>query len=132
LTLGATGSSFHIMRWRLATAGLRLVCGLTLVFAAGCAKISPFSTRHAPTEAEPSTMKKDDAQVSSRSDRLRGDLTYKPAEPTEAPRPASMQEPLPQSLRPQSLQPAEIASPPRSAEEPDPRAVIDWLLQERR
>ena len=120
------------MRWWLARPGLPLVCGLTLLFAAGCAKIplfSLFSARRAATETEPSTMK-DDARVSSRSDRLRGDLAYKAAE-LDAPRPASMPELQPQSLRPQPM-PSEIAPPPRSVDEPDPRAVIDWLLKERR
>jgi len=115
---------------RPARRGLSLVCGLTLVFATGCATISqlsPFSARQAATGPEPSSVG-NDAQVSSRSDRLRGDLAYKAGEPADAPRPAGMQEREPQSLRPQSLQPSEVAAPPRSPDEPDPRAVIDWLL----
>src|SRR5262245_22390554 len=119
------------MRWRPARCGLSVVCGLTLVFATGCATISrfsPFSARHAATGPEPSSVR-DDAQVSSRSDRLRGDLAYKAGEPADAPPPAGMQE---RELRPQSLQPSEVAAPPRSPDEPDPRAVIDWLLRERR
>jgi hypothetical protein len=77
-------------------------------------------------------MTKDEAQAASRSDRLRGDLAYKPAELADAPQPVSLQELQPQSARPQSLSPSEMAPLPRRADEPDPRAVIDWLLKERR
>ena len=120
------------MRWRSARLDLWLVCGLTLLFAAGCAKItlfSPSSARRAAPETQPSA-KRDDAQVSSRSDRLRTDLAHKAAE-LDAPRPAGMPEPQPQSLRPQPVA-SDIAPPSRSGDEPDPRAVIDWLLNERR
>lgn len=117
------------MRWRWARLDFWLVCGLTGLCAAGCAKtglFSPFSARRA---AESSAMK-DDAQVSSRSDRLRTDLAYKAAVLDET-RPSSVQELQPQSLRPPPVS-SEIAPPSRSGDEPDPRAVIDWLLKERR
>lgn len=120
------------MRSRSARLGLALVRGLTLLFAAGCATIAPFSSsssRQAATDTVPSTMR-GDARGLSRSDRLRGDLAYKAAE-LDAPRPASMQELQPQSLRPQPV-PFDITPPSRSGDEPDPRAVIDWLLKERR
>jgi hypothetical protein len=60
-------------------------------------------------------------QTSSRSDRLRGDLVY-----TITPEPVAAR-PLPLPLEPPS-----DATPARSAAEPDPRDVIDWLLKEKR
>jgi len=119
------------MRWSLARLGLGLLCGLALVFETGCANISLFSTRRAAPSAEP-PMTRDGGRVSSRSDRLRGDLTYKLPESAVAPQPTSLPGLQPQLLRPQSLEPTEIAPPPGRADEPDPRAVIDWLLKERR
>src|SRR5262245_43765852 len=117
------------MRWRSARLDLWLVYGLTLLCAAGCAKIgliSPFSARRAATETESSAIK-NDAQVLSRSDRLRTDLAYKAGE-LDGTRPASVPE-----LQLQSLRPQPATSPPsQSGDEPDPRAVIDWLLKERR
>src|SRR5262245_43924457 len=115
----------------LTRSGLPLVRGLALICSTGCASIPLFSGRQAASRAEAPTTK-DEAQAPSRSDRLRGDLAYKPTEPTDAPQPVSLQEPQPLSARPQSLQPLETAPPPRRADEPDPRAVIDWLLKERR
>lgn len=77
-------------------------------------------------------MMRDEGQVSSKSDRLRGDHDSKLPESADAPHPASLQELQPPSLQPQSVQPSEMGPTPQSANEPDPRAVIDWLLKERR
>src|SRR5262245_66324177 len=118
------------MRWSLARLGLGLLCGLALILTAGCANIALFSTRQPVSGTAPPTTR-DEGQVSSKSDRLRGDHN-KLAQSADAPQPASLQELQPQSLQPQSLQPSEGSTPPGSTAEPDPRAVIDWLLKERR
>ena len=73
-------------------------------------------------EAEPS--------VSSRSDRLRGGWpTAETPTPARAPEPAHTQE----RAQPQEpARPSEATPPRRGTDEPDPRAVIDWLLKDRR
>src|SRR5215813_3996810 len=114
------------MRWLLARLGLGLLCGVALIFSAGCANIPLFSTRQPVSESAPTTMR-DEGHVSSKSDRLRGDHDNKLPESADAPQPASLQELQPQSLGPQSLQPSEGSTTPGAASEPDPRAVIDWL-----
>jgi|SRR5215467_2116353 len=100
---------------------LGLLCGLALIVQAGCADL--FSSRHAVSRPEPP---KNDSQVPSRSDQPRTDFAG------DASLPASLQELQPQLLRPPSLEPSDTAPTPQSADEPDPRAVIDWLLKERR
>src|SRR5215831_7043162 len=118
------------MRRSVARLGLGLLCGLALILTAGCANISLFSTRQPVSGSAPPTTR-DEGRVSSKSDRLRGDHDYKLAQSADAPQPASLQELQPQSLRPDSQQPSEAMTPGTTAE-PDPRAVIDWLLKERR
>ncbi len=108
------------MRWRLACSRLLLVSGLLLVVASGCANHSRIAVRQAVTQPEPLIVQAE-TQVSSRSDRLRGNLDYVHA---SAPEPATAQE------RPEP-QPPEI-TPLRGTGEADPRDVIDWLLKQRR
>src|SRR6267142_463023 len=110
-----------MMRWLAHS--LRLVPVFLVVFTSGCADYFPSAMLEALTRREP-TRAQAQGQDASRSDRLRGDLAY--TQP-EAPQPVSVQE----DLQPQSLRPSE-SSPPRSTDEPDPRAVIDWLLKDRR
>lgn len=78
--------------------------------------------------------------TSSRSDRLRSGvaqaspLPERSGPPGDTPTPARSPQPtrtLEGAQPPQPAQPAE-AAPSRSRDEPDPRAVIDWLLREGR
>ncbi len=109
------------MAWWLARSEPLVVFGLLLVFVSGCARGSLFPFRPAVTRPEPSVAQGEE-KVSSRSDRLRDDAPYTPASLLE---PASVQ------ARPEPEQPSENARP-SPPDEPDPRAVIDWLLKERR
>jgi hypothetical protein len=62
-----------------------------------------------------------------RHDLIADETTFR-THPPDAALPLSAHE----DLQPQSLQPSEASPPSRSPDEPDPRAVIDWLLKERR
>jgi len=108
------------MPWWRAAPRSSVVFGLLLVGASGCANLSNIGAHQPSTPSEP-LMVPAETQRSSRSDRLRGGLDYVPA---SAPEPATPQE------RPRP-QPSET-TPPQGTDEPDPRAVIDWLLKERR
>lgn len=80
-------------------------------------------------------------RTSSRSDRLRGGLAQasplpeRSGPPADTPTPARSPQPTRTQERAQPQQPArpaEAASPRSGDDEPDPRAVIDWLLRQRR
>lgn len=70
-------------------------------------------------------------RAASRSDRLRGDPTQ--ASPAAgAPSPArAIERAAPQRVDPQPPAPTSEAAPPQGTE-PDPLAVIDWLLKQRK
>jgi len=101
---------------------------LIAVVANGCASLSFSEVR-----------RRADPHISSRSDRLRGGLAQaspplQVPEPsgrtTEMPTPGRQPEPAAGQNRAQPQQPAgPLDRPPaQGGEEPDPRAVIDWLL----
>jgi hypothetical protein len=101
---------------------------LIAVVASGCANYSSNGVRRPVTRTE---LPRAEAErsVSSRSDRLRGGWPI-----AETPTPASPPETVRLKERTQPQEPTRPseAAPPQGTDEPDPRAVIDWLLQERR
>ena len=125
------------MWWSDARVRLLLVVGIVQALAAGCADQSIFARVPGFTRAQPQAPQ--DADHTSRSDRLRGDGV---AASASAPEPVMVQErrSIQQralqapALPPPALQPQaqpETGLPPTTPE-PDPRAVIDWLLKDRR
>jgi hypothetical protein len=117
---------------------LLLVVGIVLVLAAGCADHSIFARVRGWTRAQPSAAQDPD-HTPSRSDRLRGDGVAASAsapEPVMVQERRSIQQPAlqPAAPPPPALQPAAQPEPglPPTTPEPDPRAVIDWLLKDRR
>jgi hypothetical protein len=126
------------MWWNDARGRLVLVVGIVLVLAAGCADHSIFSWVRGGTRAQP-PVAQDPDHTPSRSDRLRGDgvgASASAPEPVMVQERRSIQQPAlqPPALEPSALQPPAQAEPglPPAAPEPDPRAVIDWLLKDRR
>ena len=115
-----------------------LVVGIVLVLAAGCADSSIFSRVRFWSRAQPPAAQ-DPGPTPSRSDRLRGDGVAASAsapEPVMVQERRSLQQPAvqPPALQPSALQPPAQSEPglPPTTPEPDPRAVIDWLLKDRR
>jgi hypothetical protein len=102
-------------RWRRSAGALLIV-----VFASGC--VNPFATTLSRPVLRPMT-------TQTGSDRLRDHAAQAPPpEVRRAAQPITLT-PARQPQPPPS--PVEAPPPPRSGE-PDPRAVIDWLLNERR
>jgi hypothetical protein len=91
---------------------------LIVVVANGCASQSVDELRRPVTRSEPSGGLRSEPRTSSRSDRLRDD-----------PNPWR----LPERSSPIADTPTqEQTPPPRGTDEPDPQAVIDWLLRRSR
>src|SRR5437870_7243921 len=108
------------MRWSAAHLRFLLVIGFVHVLVGGCSNHSRFAIGRAETRPEPRMAP--DGEAPSRSDRLRGDLI---STSTSEPEPTMAQQQLRQTAQPEP-------APLRGGAEPDPRDVIDWLLQERR
>ena len=92
-----------------------------MVAANGCAWFaSPAATRPPPTEP--------------RSDRLREAPARSAPAAVETPTPARAAEPArpPEPAREAAPAPADSAPPSPGTDEPDPSAVVDWLLKQRR
>jgi hypothetical protein len=126
------------MWWRNARVRLVLVLGIAQLLATGCADHSIFARFRGSTRAQPPAAQNPD-HAPSRSDRLRGDGVAASAsapEPVMVQERRSIQQPAFQqpALPPPALQPPAQPEPglPPTTPEPDPRAVIDWLLKDRR
>src|SRR5215467_15083605 len=97
---------------------------LIAVIISGCGNLFLGTSRREPVAQPAPTRPSTETQATPRSDRIRDGNTQTP-ERSAAP-PGN-----PQSLSPTSMRPSESAPAPPQ-EEPDPRAVIDWLLKEKR
>jgi hypothetical protein len=69
--------------------------------------------------------------AAARSDRLRESRLPPPAPPTGSGRGGSIANPVVPANFPEPAPPRDAPSP-RGADEPDPNAVIDWLLNQKR
>ncbi len=94
----------------------------------GCANQSSTAARRPFTSAElPGAQA--EHRVSSRADRLR-DLSGHGAPPAQLPERSPTADTPTRPFGPASIQ--QSAQPPESTDEPDPGAVIDWLLKQTR
>jgi hypothetical protein len=134
----------RIAREEASTATVRSVSFVLLIaiVANGCATQSFNEGRRRVTRPELPGVQAE-PRTSSRSDRLWGGLAQASTplqvperrEPTAAtPTPALSPEPARPQDKAEPQQPARPPEPPppQSRDDPDPRAVIDWLLKERR
>jgi len=98
---------------------------LIAVVTSGCANYS-FNEVRRPVTGTELPRAEAERSVSSRSDRLRGGWPI-----AETPTPASPPETVRMKERTQPQEPTRPseAAPPQGTDEPDPRAVIDWLLK---
>ncbi len=74
----------------------------------------------------------DGSRVSTGSDRLRDGRVPPPTTPAAAARSASVTDPLVPANFPDPPAPRDVTPPTQRAREPDPSAVIDWLLNQRK
>src|SRR6266700_1619027 len=120
------------MQWWLGHSRPVMVLLIAAV-ASGCANISVVASRRPVLRTEPLTMQTGSDRLRVRSAQAPPSEVREPDRPTtEAPtRPP---EPLDTQALPQPQQPVPPLDTPQPSrpDEPDPRAVIDWLLKDRR
>jgi uncharacterized membrane protein len=100
----------------------------------GCSNLFFFKKSQPPVTQRELPKKQTDPIGASTSDRLRDDVT-RGARPEQAPEPLNAVQPTQAQEQPQPQEPAAApaAVPPvQNSVESDPRAVIDWLLKDRR